>query len=257
MDNHQSIISSANGMTYLMIDNSAKFNELVNENKQLLNKIAILENRLSDAEKYQKRHDELMAINEDLKRKNISLSEKIEFLKSENERLRKQIRELEHENKTINATLSNINERMKILENEKKERDNMMISAELITQFGKLIVKFVLGKFSDNVTIYKIISGDAKLNPEQQKRWDTYSKGVIAPEILLKFLKNFKDERNYESHNKYRDSNITVEQCRQAMIDFVKCRKDISKHSELIEFIDYVMNIFKKNGDYPFRLEDV
>lgn len=234
-----------------------KYNKLTEENKELRAKL------LSASMDYDKTALQLKVITLENEKLNCDMT----TLKKENDTLRKEIATLKKENNYLRQQVNLLKKEVtelktnnNILMKEKTDRENMMITAEIVMLYERAIVKSIIGEDDTRVTYEQLVTNSCILTEDQEKRWDNFKNeqfnyfndGIDGLNYNLKFLKR---DRNYYSHDEFKSPELTINDARNKMNAYVNSK---GKLDDLKEFNSYLLDELRntyKLGDKPFGNE--
>jgi len=232
--------------------------QLLNHRNNLMRENFQLKNQLSFNVKYFEDTKILLTNRID------NLLEQIDYLMSENQNLQKELQNRNEDIKNLNTKLQNSDEQIVILSNkvdqlmnDKEDIKNIMITAESVILFDRIIVNSIFDN-ENKYTLSDIILNKIKLNDNESKKWNIFKKEVkIDPKKLLWYLCRLKDERNVECHEKYRDPKLTIDMIKDIMIKYVESNKNeqhLRGYNKVINFL--VKKLEDEKGINPFKLSE-
>lgn len=231
------------------------YNNLAKQYDMLTKENNVLKDKLIEAgSRYQKMEDDIS----ELRKANTDLLQQIEILKKENDELKKLLKERDNEIKSLKVN-------MDILMKERQERldkeidhENIMVTAESIMDFEKIYSDFIVGNSNHAYKLSHIIYNTNELDEEQWQRYQDFEKEIgCDAKTLLYYLTRLKTDRHFESHEKYRNPELTVDQIKTKMINYVKMHKEDKYQHKFEKIINIVIKkIEKESGTNPFKHND-
>jgi uncharacterized protein YoxC len=193
------------------------------------------------------------------------LLEQISILRHENENLTNQLNDknnkidelenkvdiLVNENTNLKSVMTELVEDKKEREIEKETHKNIMITSESVILFDSIVVNYILGYENKNkYTLNDIVYETVKLDEKQINNYYTIEKELnINLEDMVWYLSRMKDERNYQCHNKYLDTKLSIDEIKNIMLKSINKNKD----KDELEGYNVIINKLKNvKGIYPF-----
>jgi chromosome segregation ATPase len=194
------------------------------------------------------------------------LLEQISILRHENENLTNQLNDknnkidelenkvdiLVNENTNLKSVMTELVEDKKEREIEKETHKNIMITSESVILFDSIIVNYILGYENKNkYTLNDIVYETVKLDEKQINNYYTIEKELnINLEDMVWYLSRMKDERNYQCHNKYLDTKLSIDEIKNIMLKCVKDKDELEGYNVIINII--INKLKNVKGIYPF-----
>jgi len=179
-----------------------------------------------------------------------NLQGQIQQLKQENQKLIEQLNVKE-------IKINELRNQVDILMKEREFKQTLLITAESIGLFDKLITNYIFDyKNVNKYTLNDIVYERVNLTDIELKKWNEFEKVLnIKPKDMMWYLSRLKDDRNKEFH--YRDQNLNIDQIKDTIIKYVKENKDKNHLNGYCKVIDIVINTLKdEKGMYPFKDEE-
>ena len=207
--------------------------------------------------------DKLIKAQELYKKDNDELRKEIEKLSELIKEKDIKIKELEDIIGKQNIRIYNLENKIEKLERDKIDHDNMMYTAEIIILYETYILKEVYGKDYDNkIKYHDMMSGYKNKTLEIDKLTNI---NKINETLLIDFangiydfndwLKGLKEDRNYDSHDKYKQSTSNLTELETKMYEFIKNNKNIDEQPDYNYVANIVLNKIRLFGDYPFDVD--
>ena len=218
----------------------------------------LIEDLRNDKDMMTKRIKDLEDENNELKRINEKLLKEIEELKMENKRIKDDLVKKDERITRLETDLTKRDDRITRLENDQMVYKNMMITAQLTSLYSESLVESIIGrklKRPGEISLYQIIYNESKLlTDKQEKAKNKYLKKIgISGEELLKYLRNFKDDRNSECHDQHEDPELTINQAKNIVYLHIDTKKREKVRPNLKKFADLMLKELKEmRGDKPF-----
>ena len=189
----------------------------------------------------------------------------IEKLKSDIEILKQEIIEKDNRISKLEDDNKFLHSRIDTLEFENIFRDYMMTTAEGVILFETNIVKEVYAENYYYKMNYEYLLDQVyfnKLTPDQLDRFNKISNSYVKDFYdgifgLNNLLRDLKQDRNNNSHDLFKSPDLSIEQLKEKMDNYILNTKNIKIKKEIDDYkfvVDLIIDDLKnKNGDYPFK----